>query len=66
MGGFEPGVVNRHLGIGWEFVHVCIDDASRIAFSPGHERREEDQRPLPSSKRRWPITQVWGSRSSVL
>jgi len=27
------GVVNRHLGIGWEFVHVCIDDASRIAFS---------------------------------
>ena len=28
----QPGVVNRHLGIGWEFVHVCIDDASRIAF----------------------------------
>ena len=26
-------MVNRHLGIGWEFVHVCIDDASRIAFS---------------------------------
>ena len=24
-------------GIGWEFVHVCIDDASRIAFKPGHE-----------------------------
>lgn len=21
------------LGVGWEFVHVCIDDASRIAFS---------------------------------
>jgi hypothetical protein len=20
------------LGIGWEFVHVCIDDASRVAF----------------------------------
>jgi transposase InsO family protein len=30
--GRKPGVVNRHLGIGWEFVHVCIDDASRIAF----------------------------------
>src|SRR6516165_1620636 len=42
--GRQTGVVNRHLGIGWEFVHVCIDDASRIAFSPGHERREEDQR----------------------
>ena len=24
--------LNRHLGIGWEFVHVCIDDASRLAF----------------------------------
>ena len=31
--GRQPGVVNRHHGIGWEFVHVCIDDASRIAFS---------------------------------
>lgn len=31
--GRHTGVVNRHLGIGWEFVHVCIDDASRIAFS---------------------------------
>ena len=27
------GAVNRHRGIGWEFVHVCIDDASRIAFT---------------------------------
>src|SRR4029077_11531580 len=23
---------NRHLGIGWEYVHVCIDDTSRVAF----------------------------------
>src|SRR5579863_6242349 len=30
--GRYPGVVNRHHGIGWEFVHVCIDDASRLAF----------------------------------
>jgi transposase InsO family protein len=30
--GRQSGVVNRHRGIGWEFVHVCIDDASRIAF----------------------------------
>ena len=30
--GRQTGVVNRNLGIGWEFVHVCIDDASRIAF----------------------------------
>jgi len=24
---------SRHPGPGWEYVHVCIDDASRIAFS---------------------------------
>jgi transposase InsO family protein len=38
--GRRTGIVNRHLGIGWEFVHVCIDDASRIAFS----RVMEDER----------------------
>jgi transposase InsO family protein len=32
IAGRRTGVVNRHIGIGWEFVHVCIDDASRIAF----------------------------------
>lgn len=31
--GRYPGAVNRHLGIGWEFVHVCIDNASRVAFA---------------------------------
>ena len=30
--GRSAGVVNRHHGIGWEFVHVCIDDVSRLAF----------------------------------
>jgi transposase len=30
--GRYPGAVNRHQGIGWEYVHVCIDDASRVAF----------------------------------
>ena len=30
--GRYTGAINRHHGIGWEFVHVCIDDASRIAF----------------------------------
>jgi transposase InsO family protein len=30
--GRYPGAVNRHFGIGWEFVHVCIDDTSRVAF----------------------------------
>jgi transposase InsO family protein len=30
--GRQSGVMNKHHGIGWEFVHVCIDDASRVAF----------------------------------
>jgi transposase InsO family protein len=30
--GRYPGVVNRHYGIGWEYVHACINDASRVAF----------------------------------
>jgi transposase InsO family protein len=30
--GRQTGMLNRHLGIGWEFVHVCIDDTSRVAF----------------------------------
>ena len=31
--GCGPGTVNRHHGIGWEALHVCIDDASRLAYS---------------------------------
>jgi transposase InsO family protein len=31
--GRQPGTVNRHLGIGWECLHVCIDDACRLAYS---------------------------------
>ena len=40
--GRQTGVVNRHLGIGWEYVHVCIDDASRVAFVQvmGNQRKE--------------------------
>ena len=40
--GRQTGVVNRHRGIGWEFVHVCIDDASRVAFVQvmAHQRKE--------------------------
>jgi transposase InsO family protein len=24
---------SSHRGVGWEFVHVCVDDASRVAFA---------------------------------
>ena len=63
--GRQTGVVNRHLGIGWEFVHICIDDASRIAFS----RVMRDER--KASRRQAFLeaavafnTQAWASRSS--
>jgi hypothetical protein len=46
------GGVNRHLGIGWEFVHVCIDDASRIAFSQVmKDERKESAVALPQGGR---------------
>jgi transposase InsO family protein len=28
----DRGAGKRNRGIGWEFVHVCIDDASRVAY----------------------------------
>jgi leucine-zipper of insertion element IS481 len=31
--GRRPGAINRHHGISWEALHVCIDDASRLAYS---------------------------------
>jgi transposase InsO family protein len=31
--GRRPGAINRHHGIGWEALHICIDDASRLAYS---------------------------------
>jgi transposase InsO family protein len=27
------GAVNRHHGVGWEALHVCVDDATRLAYS---------------------------------
>ena len=31
--GRRTGAINRHHGIGWEVLHVCIDDASRLAYT---------------------------------
>jgi transposase InsO family protein len=31
--GRQTGTVNRHHGIGWECLHVCVDDASRLAYT---------------------------------
>jgi Integrase core domain len=26
-------MINRHHGIGWEYLHVAVDDASRLAYT---------------------------------
>jgi transposase InsO family protein len=31
--GRRTGMVNRHRGIGWEYLHVSVDDASRLAYT---------------------------------
>ena len=31
--GRRSGTINRHRGIGWDHLHVCIDDASRLAYT---------------------------------
>jgi hypothetical protein len=31
--GRRSGAVNRHHGMGWEALHVAIDDASRLAYT---------------------------------
>ena len=43
----------RRRGVGWEFVHVAIDDASRLAFSRRScPTREGKRRRLPQGRRR--------------
>ena len=31
--GRRSGMINRHHGIGWDYLHVCVDDASRLAYT---------------------------------
>ena len=31
--GRRTGAINRHHGIGWEALHVAIDEASRLAYA---------------------------------
>ncbi|TIP41769.1 MAG: hypothetical protein E5V72_09375 [Mesorhizobium sp.] len=59
----RTGTVNRHLGIGWEFVHVCIDGASRVTFvqvMPDERKASAAASWKPPS----PIMPSWASGSS--
>ena len=62
--GRRSGAVNRHHGIGSEaFKHVCIDDASRLAYSvilPDEKKRARSG----FSAARWPGSTVRASASS--
>ena len=62
--GRQTGVVNRHPGIGWEFVHVCIDDASRIAFSK--VMKDERKASAVAFLETAVAYRAWASRSSAL
>ena len=50
----------RRRGIGWDFLHVGVDDASRLASTEilPDERRKV---PSPSSSGRWPGSPAWAS-----
>ena len=51
-------------GVGWEFVHVCIDDASRLAFSQILPD-EKAEAPSPSSRLPSPTTPASASPSAA-
>ena len=48
----QPG---KSRGAGWQFVHVSIDEASRIAFSQILPDENARKAPSPSLRLRWPI-----------
>jgi transposase-like protein len=76
--GRRSGTVNRHRGIGWESLHVAVDDAARLAdtarrsgptteVGPGSQARcptSAKPAPSPSSSGLSPGSPVTASRSS--
>jgi hypothetical protein len=48
----EPGHRSERYAHGWEFVHIAIDDATRLAYVEVLHRREgDDGRGVPSPRR---------------
>ena len=55
---------SRARGVGWDFLHVCVDDASRLAYTeilPTSGKRA----PWASSSGPWPGSPRSASRSSA-
>ena len=63
IAGRRRGAINRHHGIGWEALHVAIDDASRLAYIE-LLADEKKRAPLPSSAVRLPGSPATASPSS--
>jgi hypothetical protein len=62
--GRQPGAINRHHGIGWEALHVAIDDASRLAYTellPDDKKHSAAAFPIV----RWPGSPAMASPSSA-
>ena len=55
----------RRRGVGWEFVHVCIDDCLAHRLQPDHARRDASEAPSPSSRPPSPTMQASASPSSA-
>jgi transposase-like protein len=55
---------SKSRGVGWEFVHVAIDDHSRIAFARIMPTKRSAA-PQPFSRPRLPTTQASASKSSA-
>jgi transposase len=63
--GRRTGAINRHHGIGWECLHVCIDDACRLPTAKSC--RTSARKPPPAFwNARSPGLPVTASRSSGL
>ena len=58
----RAGNVNRHQGIGWEALHIAIDDHSRVAYV--ELLRDESARWFPSARRARPA-HPYGQRLRV-
>lgn len=50
--------LNRNKGIGWDAVHLAIDDHSRVSFAQVLAD-EEDVRCVLFLRQAWPITPAW-------
>jgi hypothetical protein len=50
--GRQGGWDRRVFKLGWEYLHVCVDDASRLGYVELLERARRDGRRLPRARGR--------------